>query len=322
MQNEGDIIKYSDIKAKRIEWLWYPYIAYGKITLLQGDPGDGKSTFALQLVALLTTGRKLPDGARGKAPINVIYQCQEDDPTDTIKPRLMEAGADCEKVWFFNRDLNITLDSGDLEKAVEEAQARLVIFDPIQSFLPADADMMSAGKMRSILSHLSEIAQKHKCAVLLIGHLNKSPRGKDLYRLLGSIDIAASARSVLMVTRDEENADIRYVSQIKNNIGFQGLTISFEISKKGFRWGGVIQPENVEENQLQTTSPIEKAKEALISILQDGDVRASEIKEHLELMEITDRTARRAREVLNVRTYKKGRVWYWHLPSENEVQKS
>ena len=168
MTTEISANQYSEIPAKKVDWLWYPYIAYGKITLLEGDPGDGKSTFILQLAALLTTGKKLPDGTKGKRPINVIYQCTEDDPSDTIKPRLLKAGANCERVLYFPNEPDLALDDNRLPAAITKLNAKLVIFDPIQSFIPKDADMLNAIKMRSVMATLAKTAEDPETDKLVI----------------------------------------------------------------------------------------------------------------------------------------------------------
>ena len=94
---------YSEVQSTDVRWLWYPFIAIGKITLLQGDPGDGKSTMMMNLIAELSTGGKTPDGCKIGAPQKVIYQCSEDGVSDTIKPRLERCGADCKKIAFINQ---------------------------------------------------------------------------------------------------------------------------------------------------------------------------------------------------------------------------
>lgn len=251
-------------------------------------------------------------GSKGKKPINVIYQCNEDDPADTIKPRLVNAKADCDRVMFFGNSQNLTIDDDRLEKAIEEADARLVIFDPIQSFLPQDSDMVSAGRMRSILKRLGAVAQKRRCAIILVGHLNKSSSGKEMYRLLGSIDIAAIARSILMISRDDEESSIRYMSQIKNNIGYEGPSISFTFSSKGFQWGNVVYRK--EPDDIANNPPLEKAKSVILSALDRGEVSSKELFNQLKALEISESTIRRALKAVGAVNYKKGTVWYWHMP--------
>lgn len=172
---------YSSVQETEVEWLWYPYIPYGKLTLLQGDPGEGKSTFILNIVALLTTGKPMPDGYKAGGIQTVIYQCCEDGAADTVKPRLMAAGADCKKVaYIIDGEDALTLDDGRIEEAVIKTGARLLIMDPLQSFVPQDGDLHNAGKMRSLLGRLAAVAEKHRCAIVLVGHMNKSQDGKSL----------------------------------------------------------------------------------------------------------------------------------------------
>lgn len=185
---------FSSVKQRKVEWLWYPYIPYGKLTILQGDPGEGKSTFMLNIAALLTRGKNMPDGFPVSEPQRVVYQTAEDNLADTVKPRLTAAGADCEMIaYIVDEEDPLTLEDSRIEKILEQTKARLFILDPLQAYLSQDSDMNSAGRMRNQLKKLADIAAKFKCAVVLIGHMNKASGEKNLYRGLGSIDIAAIA---------------------------------------------------------------------------------------------------------------------------------
>ena len=319
----GKSIKYySSVKEKDVKWFWYPYIPYGKITSIQGDPGDGKSIFVLRLAAVLTCGGELPDGEKIAKPANVIYQCSEDDVNDTIKPRLLEAGADCSKVAFIeDQEMALSLLDERIEQAVKATNAKLVIFDPFQSFIPLDCDMQSASKMRSVMRKISRIAEKYGCAVVMIGHLNKASSGKKLYRGLGSIDITAIARSVLMITRDESNPEIRYMYPIKSSLAPEGRAISFLMDREnGFHWiGKCVLPQD--EKKLcpsQTISKKEKAKEVLKIILSDGMVKSSDILTRMEELGISARTVRTAQKELGVVARRKKNLWFWELPSSEE----
>lgn len=208
---------YSEVQSTDVRWLWYPFIAIGKITLLQGDPGDGKSSMMMNLIAELSTGGKTPDGCKIGAPQKVIYQCSEDGVSDTIKPRLERCGADCGKIAFINEEVynGLTLDDERIRQAIIEFRPRLVVIDPIQAYLGSDSDLQIAGRARKLMRRLGMWAAGYDCAIVLIGHLNKKEGSKGLYRSLGSIDVVAAARSVLQVERDTENPDIRIVHQIK-----------------------------------------------------------------------------------------------------------
>lgn len=208
---------YSNVKSSSVEWIWYPYIPCGKITILQGDPGEGKSTLILHIAAILTKGATLPDGNKIQNPMTVIYQCSEDSKGDTIKPRLERAGADCRKVAFIkDDDGDLTLDDERIELAVKMTGARLLVLDPIQAFIGKNGNMQSAVRMRETMTKLANIASEYACAIVLVGHMNKTNGGKNIYRGLGSIDIAAAARSVLLVARDKDEPSKRYMLPIKS----------------------------------------------------------------------------------------------------------
>ena len=218
---------YSEVQSTDVRWLWYPFIAIGKITLLQGDPGDGKSTMMMNLIAELSTGGETPDSCKIGTPQKVIYQCSEDGVSDTIKPRLERCGADCKKIAFINEEVynGLTLDDERIRQAIIEFRPRLVVIDPIQAYLGSDSDLQIAGRARKLMRRLGMWAAGYDCAIVLIGHLNKKEGSKGLYRSLGSIDVVAAARSVLQVERDTENSDIRIVHQIKNSLGYQSSTV-------------------------------------------------------------------------------------------------
>lgn len=318
--NEQEIqqYKYSNYRVRKTEWLWYPYIPVGKITLLTGEPGDGKSLFILNLIALLTAGKKLPDKSKARKPINAIYQSVEDNPEDTIKPRLLKAGADCDRVYCFRKETGLFLNDQNLENAVSESKAKLVVFDPIQSFLPDNVDMMNAGNMRNIMNHLTEIAENCKCAIVLICHLNKGNGGKNLYRMLGSIDIAAAARSILMINRDDSDAELRTISQIKNNLAPVGTDIVFRLSKKnGFIWE---MPH--EKNDASAGSPINRAKEILLQRLENGEVKTKDMLDQMCAAGISKCTTRRAMLELRIKSFKSGKAWYWKLPESSEEKEN
>lgn len=231
-EEKGILTLYSDVQATSVRWLWYPFIAVGKITLLQGDPGDGKSTMMMHLIAELSKGGTLPDGKTIGMPQRAIYQCSEDGISDTIKPRLEKCGADCRNVAFINEETysGLTLDDERIRQAIIEFRPRLVVIDPIQAYLGSDSDLQIAGRARRLMQRLGMWASMYDCAIVLIGHLNKKEGTKGLYRSLGSIDVVAAARSVLQVERDAEKSDIRIVRQIKNSLAPSDGEIKFSIT--------------------------------------------------------------------------------------------
>lgn len=171
----------------------------------KADKTVDEDYFILTLfAALITNGKAMPDGSGDKIPGNVIYQAAEDGIEDTIKPRLEAAGADCSRIAFLEQsdEEPILLNDARLAQAIEGIKAKLLVVDPLQAYLGVDSKIQRSNSARSVLENLAKVAERTGCAVVLIGHMNKSNRAKGIYRGLGSIDIAAVARSVLLVGRD------------------------------------------------------------------------------------------------------------------------
>lgn len=229
---ELKLIHMEDVVSKEVEWLWYPYIPYGKITIIEGDPGEGKTTLVLKLAAALSRGLPLPcDDDKEYEPIHIIYQTAEDGIEDTIKPRLEKAGADCSMIRVIDEtDKELSMTDDRLEQAIIETGARLIILDPIQAYIGATVDMHRANEIRPVLKHLGIIAEKHNCAIILIGHMNKASGSKSTYRGLGSIDIQATARSVLLVARLRDKPNIRIMAHDKSSLAPAGDAIGFEMT--------------------------------------------------------------------------------------------
>lgn len=307
---------YSNVKSSSVEWIWYPYIPCGKITVLQGDPGEGKSTLILHIAAILTKGATLPDGNKIQNPMTVIYQCSEDSKGDTIKPRLERAGADCRKVAFIKDDDGaLTLDDERIELAVKMTGAKLLVLDPIQAFIGKNGNMQSAVRMRETMTKLANIASEYACAVVLVGHMNKTNGGKNIYRGLGSIDIAAAARSVLLVARDKDEPSKRYMLPIKSSLAPEGEPIAFELDRdRGFSWIGKC---DIDINELaagqKSSAKKDMAVNYLHTILAENDVASVKIFEEMSRYGFSKRTVQNAKKEAGIQAYKKGNAWHWHM---------
>ena len=313
---ELKIISMDEVQSKEVNWLWYPYIPYGKITIIQGDPGEGKTTLALRLAALLSKGEALPYDDSEREPVKIIYQTAEDGLEDTIKPRLESAEADCTQIKVIDEtEAALSMLDERIEKAIIEVGARVVILDPIQAYVGANINMNNANEVRNVMAQLGRIAEKYDCAILLVGHMNKGSGNKSSYRGLGSIDFQASARSVLIVGRIKDEPKVRVVCHTKSSLAPEGKANAFRLDKNnGFEWIGEYDISADEllngEGKGQKTR---KAKEFLLEILADGGMAQKKIEEEAEKLGIKKKTLRNAKMELGIDSVKRGNQWYWML---------
>ena len=268
------IIRMSDVELTPVEWLWKPYLPFGKLSVLQGNPGEGKTYFAMHLAAACTNGKLLPNMERME-PFNVIYQTAEDGLGDTVKPRLIEAGADLDRVLVIDdSEVQLTLSDERIEKAIVENNARLVIIDPIQAYLGADVDMNRANEVRPIFMRLGQVAQRTGCAILLIGHLNKAAGMQSLQRGLGSIDIAAAVRSVMFIGKLKHDPTMRILTHEKSSLAPPGASLAFSLGDEGgFRWVGeydITADEMLSGIEPQRETKTQQAKDLICALLAGG----------------------------------------------------
>lgn len=268
------IIRMSDVELTPVEWLWKPYLPFGKLSVLQGNPGEGKTYFAMHLAAACTNGKLLPNMERME-PFNVIYQTAEDGLGDTVKPRLIEAGADLDRVLVIDdSDVQLTLSDERIEKAIVENNARLVIIDPIQAYLGSDVDMNRANEVRPIFMRLGQVAQRTGCAILLIGHLNKAAGMQSLQRGLGSIDIAAAVRSVMFIGKLKHDPTVRILTHEKSSLAPPGVSLAFSLGDEGgFRWVGeydITADEMLSGIEPQRETKTQQAKDLICTLLAGG----------------------------------------------------
>ena len=274
------IIRMSDVELTPVDWLWKPYLPFGKLSVLQGNPGEGKTYFAMHLAAACTNGKLLPNMERME-PFNVIYQTAEDGLGDTVKPRLIEAGADLNRVLVIDdSDVQLTLSDERIEKAIVENNARLVIIDPIQAYLGSDVDMNRANEVRPIFMRLGQVAQRTGCAILLIGHLNKAAGMQSLQRGLGSIDIAAAVRSVMFIGKLKHDPTMRILTHEKSSLAPPGVSLAFSLGDEGgFRWFGeydITADEMLSGIEPQRETKTQQAKDLICTLLAGGKQVLSE----------------------------------------------
>ncbi len=335
---ELKLINMESVKVEQIEWLLYPFIPFGKVTIIQGDPGEGKTTMVLQIIAKLTRGEPILLNKKSQKeaqqdseenlkqevlsqdnpiqPVNVIYQTAEDGLGDTIKPRLLAAGADCSRVLVIDdREQPLTMLDVRLEEAIMQTKARMVVLDPIQGFLGTDVDMHRANEIRPLMKGMAVLAEKYHCAIILIGHMNKNSNGKSSYRGLGSIDFQAAARSVLIVGRLKDEPETRVMCHVKSSLAPEGKSVAFRLDKEtGFQWIGeydISADDLLSGDARGQKSRI--AKEFLLDILADGGMAQKKIEEEASKQGIKKKTLRNAKQELEIDSVKRGNQWFWIL---------
>ena len=311
------MIKMSDVQSQEIQWLWYPFIPYGKLTIIQGDPGDGKTTLVLNIAAKLSNGEGFDNDMKVQEPINIIYQTAEDGLADTVKPRLETAGADCDRILVIDEsEKSLSMADERLEEALQQTNAKLLILDPIQAYLGGGMDMNRANEARDMTKKLGALAEKYRCAIILIGHMNKAAGNKAAYRGMGSIDFFAVARSVLLVGRVEGEPNIRAVVQIKNNLAAFGHPKAFQLSGSGFKWLGdyEITADEVLGGIEPKANKLEQAKQMLRELAENSNtVLSNDVFEMAEVQGISKRTLENAKKELGIRARKSNNSWYWEL---------
>lgn len=318
------LINMLDVEVQTTEWLWFPYIPLGKLTILQGDGGDGKTTTALQIIAAVTTGGFLPESATPIGPFDVLFQTAEDGLADTIKPRLLQAQADTSRVHVIDEsEIGLSLSDVRIEEAIAKTGAKLFVLDPLQAYLGARIDMHRANEVRPVLKKIGNIAEKYGCAFIVIGHLNKGA-SKGQYRGLGSVDIFSAARSVLTFGRMKDQQYQRAFAHVKSNLAPEGASIAYELHPKtGFRWLGKsdvtaaeLLGSDFEGGWRKKETTFDRATVFLQRELAQGSVRAEEVYRKAEEFELSKRTLDSAKAQLSIKSRKKGNQWFWELPTD------
>jgi hypothetical protein len=332
------LICANDVEALEVRWLWPGWVAFGKLTVLEGDPGQGKSALLVDLAARVSAGLRLPDGSPG-VRANVCIASAEDGLADTIRPRLEAAGADLKRVQVLtgvwegqgsHRPLELPGDLAALEELMGRGKCKLLILDPLTAYLGRGVDVRSDQDVRRCLHRLAVLAAGMGCAVVLVRHLKGWAR-VALYRGMGSVGIQAAARSGLVVAPDPDSPDHHVLACVKPNLSARPRSLRFRLSpaERGacrVEWCGgcdwtaddlLRPPERPEER-----GALAEACALLRDLLRDGRRPARECREEARAAGVTGRTLERAKQRLGARSERVGfgaaGEWFWLLPGGAE----
>lgn len=319
---------FSEVEMTDVDWLWYPYIPRGKLTMLGGDPGQGKSFITQAIAATLSRGDPLPGQEWSHSdPKMILMLAGEDDISDTVKKRLYGLGADMAKIAV--SDDNIIFDENgirDVREMMEEFRPELLIIDPIVAYLGAKMDMNRSNEVRPILKSIIDIASDYNSAVIAVRHMRKQAvsgkSGKAIYNGMGSIDFTAAVRSEMQV--DEGTTGQKYLMHIKANAGPKGKSIQYSITNDTFSWGQQVDDSVVKKEMKAVSKRFkdeDKARLFLFDLLRaspDG-VPASDIYLKGKALGISDTKLKIVKKGIAV-VVKDGLRWKWMLdPNTNYV---
>lgn len=338
----------ADIVAQPISWLWPGRIAKGKITIIAGNPGLGKSQLCAAIASVVTRGGTWPVDRHECEPGSVLFVNGEDDPADTLKPRLEAAGALPHRVHTVDgvrtgilpdgtqplRAFNLADHIAQLGEVLKQIGDVAVVFiDPITAFLGGSADSHKNSDVRALLAPLAELAARHKVAIIGISHLSKATGQQAMMRVSGSLAFVAAARAAFLVAADTDNPSRRFFLPIKNNIGpdGDGLAFTIEVATIDVKAGSIetsrimweSEPVSAKADDVLNAdrerggqSAMADAQDWLRGILADGEVPVAQIHKMAQAEGVSGATLRRAKANLGVDAKKSGMAdgWTWSLP--------
>jgi hypothetical protein len=324
-QIDSNIVKISDVEIEEVEWLWYPYIPKNKSTIIEGDPGIGKSFITLAMATALSIGQPLPGSDESKLAKTLMFN-SEDGLGDTLKPRLKAMGADDSNIYSYKIPLVLD-DAGKriIENAIRTIQPALVTLDPLSAVIGSDVDIYKANQVRPFMTFISQLAEKYNCAIVLVRHLTKGGKDSAIYRGSGSIDFVGACRSALLVGCDPDDRSNRALVHIKSNLAPFGDALGYRIDNGRFVWAGksnltasrILSPAAKEED----TSALTEAEDFLKEFLEMGAQSSQRVESNAEAKGISKATLRRASQAIGIVKIRQGEdgkrgggKWIWRLP--------
>jgi archaellum biogenesis ATPase FlaH len=337
-----------EIETEKTHWIWPGYIPAGKLTIIAGDPGMGKSTMVGDIISRISRGTFLPSGQRSITGTSLIASA-EDSPEDTIIPRLIACGANLKRVGIirevrqetkddeskyltFPRDLEL------LKNTIVSTGARLLIIDPLTAFIEKGSDSYKDQDMRRILHPVESIAQETGCSVVIVAHLNKKEDASTLYRVGGTIGFIAAARSVLGVTRMDDDQKVLY--SLKVNLARKPMSMAYEIKEvrkrkteqnswlgedviqsSAIRWLGEVDFDPMAKANVATPDSValEEASIFLREVLRDGQLEVDEVYSQAKHAGISKNYVNKAKSVMGCASQRRLGKWYWQLPESEQA---
>lgn len=339
---EPVLVTLADVEPQEVDWLWQNRIPVGRITLLVGAPGTGKSFLTCDLAARVSMGLSFPDGSPCVVG-DIILLSGEDDPADTIRPRLDAHGANVDRVHILtgrrrtgdqdDRELSISLQDLDaIELALQKQPGtRLLVVDPIGSYLGRDVDAHRDNEIRSVLAPLAALAKEYGVALLVVAHRRKDSKGSADSAALGSVGIPGIARSVWHLSKAPGAPDKRLFLPGKQNLAAEPTGLSFRLVGEGtaarVTWDSepvhmtadeALAAEQAQQPQPRGPKPVkeEQAREWLRNFRGGGAHPAKEVRDSAELAGFAARTIQRAAKTIGIRQERDqlGGSWTWYWP--------
>lgn len=335
------VLRVADVEAEPVRWLWRLWLPAGKLVVLDGDPGRGKSTLALDLGARISAGSPMPDGSPGGEPAAVLVLSAEDAVGDTIRPRLEAHGADLERVFVLagvpdqrgERPPSFPADVPILERAIRDHGVRLVVVDPLAAFLGSEVDSHVDASVRRALHALARVAEETGAAVLCVRHLRKSGGSRAVYAGGGSIAIIGAARVGWLAAEDPRDPERRILACSKTNLGPAPRSLAYRLiaderhDVARITWEGAT--DHRADDLVATLGRSEEhdaeaeAREFLAAELADGPRPARDLLREARAAGISEGTLRRAAQALRVAKarvgFGPGGGWRWSLPIDDQA---
>jgi hypothetical protein len=334
--NESGLVtqKLSEIEIRRTNWIWRNYIPAGKLTLIAGEPGIGKSTIVGDVIAKITRGAVLPTGERSGVTARCIIASAEDSTDDTIGPRLISAGVDQSRVEFIKNIFTLPNDINLLKDRIVKFGARILVIDPLNAYIAGGVDSHNDHDVRRILSPLDELARETECAIILISHFNKSSDRPMAHRVSGTVAYVAAARSVLIVSR--LNDDQKVLSCVKCNLSRRPPSLAYRIIEKTLTKNGLVtwtgdldvikstkiqwigevdfDPNAPTQGAVPESNIMQQATDFLQQLLHDGEIISDQVYAEAKNSGLSKAQVNRAKAFMKIRSVRRDSRWYWNLP--------